>query len=279
VPLPISKSLCIPRNVILLEFEPKKEKWKFKAMISKKAGGSGGNQLEMFQSNLVEGVTRSVFSKYIGFDARAMTSFQKNAVSSRSVVASNPVTADDLQNLAGDIKGFCKPIRVSSNELLENIYYLYDVMIVCNVDRPLGCAAIVRTNFDEQFVFTFDLNKTPTIDKDPGLASTKNQPMHTFYQRFNSLPARKLYWEAFNKLNLPMSEEQPPKLKIWVNPGSFNLNVTPKYQRIYLNGIAETLWKPEHVWKEPADDAKFALIKDFDELGKQAITEYQQNHE
>ena len=76
-----------------------------------------------------------------------------------------------------------------------------------------------------------------------------------------------------------MSEEQPPKLKIWVNPGSFNLNVTPKYQRIYLNGIAETLWKPEHVWKEPADDAKFALIKDFDELGKQAITEYQQNHE
>ena len=76
--------------MILLEFEPKKEKWKFKAMISKKAGGSGGNQLEMFQSNLVEGVTRSVFSKYIGFDARAMTSFQKNAVSSRSVVASNP---------------------------------------------------------------------------------------------------------------------------------------------------------------------------------------------
>jgi len=46
-------------------------------------------------------------------------------------------------------------------------------MIVCNVDRPLGCAAIVRTNFDEQFVFTFDLNKTPTIEKDPGLASTK----------------------------------------------------------------------------------------------------------
>jgi hypothetical protein len=279
VPLPISKSLCIPRNVILLEFEPKKEKWKFKAMISKKAGGSGGNQLEMFQSNLVEGVTRCVFSKYIGFDARAMTSFQKNAVSSRSVVASNPVTADDLQNLAGDIKSFCKPIRVSSTELLENIYYLYDVMIVCNVDRPLGCAAIVRTNFDEQFVFTFDLNKTPTIEKDPGLASTKNQPMHTFYQRFNSLPARKLYWEAFNKLNLPMSEEQPPKLKIWVNPGSFNLNVTPKYQRVYLNGIAENLWKPEHVWKEPADDAKFALIKDFDEIGKQAITDYQQNHE
>jgi hypothetical protein len=248
-------------------------------MISKKAGGSGGNQLEMFQSNLVEGVTRCVFSKYIGFDARAMTSFQKNAVSSRSVVASNPVTADDLQNLAGDIKGYCKAIRVSSTELLENIYYLYDVMIVCNVDRPLGCAAIVRTNFDEQFVFAFDLNKTPTIDKDPGLASTKNQPMHTFYQRFNSLPARQLYWEAFKKLNLPMSEEICPKLKVWVNPGSFNLNVTPKYQRIYLNGIAETLWKPEHIWKEPAEDAKFALLRDFDELGKQAITAYQENNE
>jgi uncharacterized protein (DUF952 family) len=278
VPLPISKSLCVPRSAILLEFEPKKEQWKFKSMITKSSGGSkGGNQLEMFQAPLTEGVARCVFSKYIGFDARMMTSFQKNAVQSRSLVATNTVTADDLQRLAGDIKDFFKSIRVRSRELLENIYYISDIMLVCNVDRYMMCSVIVRTNFDEQFVVTFDLNKTPAIEKDPGLSSSKNQMMHSFFQRFNSLPARLKYWETIRKLNVPMSTQHCPRFKIWVNPGGLNLSVTPKYQRVYLNGIAEKLWRPEHIWQAPAEDAHFPMVKDFDALGKEAIEEFQQH--
>ena len=135
--MPISKSLSIPRNRIKVVFNPKTGKWLFSSMLTKQeAGGGGGDSvLPMFEGPLVDGLTRCVSSGYVGFGGKYLSTFEKPPAQARSEIATNPVTGQDLFNLAQEIKSTFASMHASSQEVLENIHYVREVFMICNVNR------------------------------------------------------------------------------------------------------------------------------------------------
>ncbi|MGK5092676.1 hypothetical protein WDW89_11765 [Deltaproteobacteria bacterium TL4] len=249
VPLPIAKSLSIPRDQIMISFAPdNSQKWVFKSILNKKearkVGGEGG--FGMFVEHLVQGITRCVFSGYVGFDSRNLTSFQKPAVNSNSPVANNPITTQDIQTLAFDIHEFFEPFVTPSRELIENINYIRDIFMVCNVNRYNRISLIIRDNYEEEFVIDFDIDKIP-VKVPPHLEAGGDKIFPEFYQRLNSKEARVSFTHALGQLNIPLLPEYQPRFRIWVNTGKFSLPVNPKHYRVYANGIAHALWPSETV--------------------------------
>ncbi len=274
IPVPISKSLSIPRKRILLN-NNKKAKWIFKSVLSKSEMGQvrryaagDENQIEMFEAPLVEGIARCVVSGYLGFSERNLTAFEKPPVRGQGTVASNPVNHLDLQFLATEMHEFFQPIPIRPRELLENIHYIRDILVVCNVNRFGTISLVIRDNFGDFFVVGFNLDRIPA--KVPPSLLKIDFNLARFFLQFNTRQCRKLFKHAYESLNIPLLMDYPHNLKVWINTGNFNLLVAPKFHRIYLDGIVNTLWDLKLFGtKEFLKPTK--LTHNFDFMGQEAI--------
>ncbi|MDP7318388.1 MAG: hypothetical protein QGH12_09430, partial [SAR324 cluster bacterium] len=283
IPLPISKSLCIPRALILISFNPKSGKWKFLSVLSRReawASGrtDGSNAMIMFEESLVQGVARCVFSGYVGYQAPQITGWQKEAAKSSTKVSGNPFTQDDVQVLAQEIHDFFPSHQLRPRELLEHLHYVQDVMMVCNVNEFLSVSLIVRDNLGEVFVSDFDLESIP-IDFFEKSNSDEDHKVQVFFLRLQTVGARERFRHTLELLGAPLHPDHPPHFRIWVNPKNFTMPMSPKYRGIYLNGIAQRLWpaEGEHVpWQK---DALPEAIASFDAIGHQAIDAFHEQRE
>ena len=283
IPLPISKSLCIPRSLILISFNPKSGKWKFLSVLSRReawASGrtDGSNAMIMFEEGLVQGVARCVFSGYVGYKAPRITAWQKEAAKSSTKVSGNPFTQDDVQVLAQEIHDFFPPHQLRPQELLEHLHYVEDVMMVCNVNEFLSVSLIVRDNLGDVFVTDFDLESIP-IDFFEKPNSGEDHKVQVFFLRLQTAGARERFRHTLEMLGAPLHPDRPPHFRIWVNPKNFAMTMSPKYRGIYLNGIAQRLWpaEGEHVpWQK---DALPETIASFDSIGHQAIDAFHEERE
>ena len=283
IPLPISKSLCIPRSLILISFNPKSGKWKFLSVLSRReawASGrtDGSNAMIMFEEGLVQGVARCVFSGYVGYKAPRITAWQKEVAKSSTKVSGNPFTQDDVQVLAQEIHDFFPPHQLRPQELLEHLHYVEDVMMVCNVNEFLSVSLIVRDNLGDVFVTDFDLESIP-IDFFEKPNSGEDHKVQVFFLRLQTAGARERFRHTLEMLGAPLHPDHPPHFRIWVNPKNFAMTMSSKYRGIYLNGIAQRLWpaEGEHVpWQK---DALPETIASFDSIGHQAIDAFHEERE
>ncbi len=272
VPLPISKSLSIPRSRIKLAYSKDSGRWSFSSMMSRKdSGGSGGDStLPMFHSHLAEGLARCVLSGYIGFGGRNLTSFDKSASMFRSETATNPITGQDLMNLGQEIADFFGKMHVKSRELLENVHYIRDVFIACHVNRFNTLSLVVRDNLAEQFVISFDIRDIKIPKVPANLKMGFDEELPRFFMRLNHRQCRMLLLKHLAALRIPLLADQPPRLRTWVNPGKFDLPVAPKFAMVYINGIANTLLPANGIGTR-----EFLipppLATTFDEMGREAI--------
>lgn len=276
VPLPISKSLSIPRKKIMLEFNVKRDNWLFKSILSKQdsRGSGGGSEMGMFSASLVEGLARCVFSGYVGFTNKNLTAFEKPASHHRSPVARNPLTHQDIQDLAFAINEFFRPQRVRPQELLENLHYITDIFMMGNVNRYSVVSLVVRDNFGEHFVVDYDLAKIKIkIVSNQGL--TQDDKFPKFFLRLHSKEGRRLFQQALDQLKIPLDPNHKPKFRVWINFGDFELTTSPKFYRVYVNGIAENLWPAETIATPHMLNSR-KLEKSLDEIGKMAIQRYRE---
>ncbi|MBC8258164.1 MAG: hypothetical protein H8E38_04035 [SAR324 cluster bacterium] len=273
VPLPISKSLSIPRTRIKVEFIRKSSKWQFSSMLSRKEAGGGGGAdtvMPMFEANLVEGITRCTFSGYVGFGGKYLSTFEKPAAQIHNDIAMNPASSGILFTLASEIKNFFKSFAVSSRELMENIHYIRDVLMVCHVNKLNVISLIARDNLGEQFVINFDISKIDIKKVPPKLKIGGDAALALFFMRLNSPQCRIMFIRHLSALKIPISTSQLPHLQVWVNGSNYNFPIAPKFQQNYLNGIANSLWPHnsigtrEHLKPPP-------LTKTFDEIGRASL--------
>ncbi|MBF0286428.1 MAG: hypothetical protein HQM14_01305 [SAR324 cluster bacterium] len=276
VPFPISKSLSIPRKRITLQFNSKSQKWIFKSMLSRKeAMGNvsryadrSGSELEMFEAPLVEGIARCVLSGYLGFTERNLTSFEKPPARSLGNAASNPVTHQDLQIIATEMHQFFRPIPVRPKELLENIHYIRDIFIVCNVNRFSRISVVVRDNFGDHFVTGFDISRIQVKIRPSHMKVDFN--LSRFFMQFNTRECRIQFMKALDVLNIPLLSQYKFKSKIWINSGNFKLLGNPKFHKIYLDGIVHALWDLDLIGTPEFLEPK-KLKTSIDFLGKEAV--------
>ncbi len=275
VPLPISKSLSIPRKKIMLIFQQETQNWTFKSILSKadSQGGKGESEMEMFAESLVEGLARCVFSGYVGFTSKNLTSFEKPATHHKGTVATTPITHQDIQDLAFAISEFFRPVRIRPQELLENIHYIKEVFMVCGVNSPSIVSLIVRDNFGDSFVVNYDLSpiKVKFISK---MMVTNDENFPRFFLQLNSKEGRARFRDVIKSLKIPLEAKYKPKFKAWVNFGDFDLTVAPKFYRIYVNGIANALWPVDCLGKTD-QLIPHKLDKTLDQIGKIAIQRHQ----
>jgi len=272
--LPISKSLSIPLSRIKVEFVRKSGKWQFSSMLSRKEAGGGKSGAEtvipMFEENLVEGIARCTFSGYVGFGGKYLSTFEKPATQVHSDVAMNPVSGGALFTLATEIISFFSHFSVSSRELMENIHYIRDVLMVCNVNKLNIISLIVRDNLGEQFVIAFDIRQIVIKKVPPKLRIGGDSALAEFFMRLNSRECRILFMRHLSVLKIPIRASHLPRLRIWVNGANYKLPITPKFQQNYLNEIANTLWPNdsigtrEHLQPPP-------LTRTFDQIGRASL--------
>ena len=276
VPIPISKTLSIPRNQILLDLNNKTQKWVFKSVLSKNAmmgqtsrhTRRAASEIEMFQAPLVEGIARCVISGYLGFGSHNLTSFEKPPTRAQGTAASNPITHQDIQMLAQEMNDFFAPLSVRPRELLENIHYIRDIFMVCNVNRFSALSLVVRDNFGDCFVNSFHLDRIQ-VNLPPSFLKVDFN-LSRFFLQFNTRQCRHLFMTTLGRLNIPLRIEYAPRLKIWINPGNFNLLIAPKFYRLYLDAIVESLWSSELLGTAEFLQPK-KLTQPFDFIGKEAI--------
>ncbi|MBF0278183.1 MAG: hypothetical protein HQM13_10345 [SAR324 cluster bacterium] len=275
VPLPISKSLSIPRKKIMLIFDPVEDNWIFKSILSKQdsRGGRGESEMEMFGASLVDGLARCVFSGYVGFTTKNLTSFEKPASQQKSPVASNSITHQDIQDLAFAIHDFFQPQRVSPQELLENIHYITDIFMVCNVNRFGIISLIVRDNFGDHYVVKYDVDKIKVKIPSQHMI-THDEKFPQFFLRLHCSKGRDLFKTAIEQLKIVLDGKYRPRFKVWVNFGDFDLTISPKFYRIYVNGIAEGLWPADSIGT-PRQSISGKLSETLDKMGQNAIKRYQ----
>jgi len=280
IQLPISKSLSIPRPLVVIRHHPKTDLWKFLAMVSRHGTGQGsqGNILEMFEAKLTEGIARCVFSGYIGFSARALTTFQKEAAKFQTRVSNNPFAADDAQQLAQSIEEFFTELSLLPSEVLQHVHYIRDIFMVCNVDRFMTLSLIVRDNLGKTFVIDYDLSQIHVKSHEEDVSGDQNQHPEFFFNRLKSTKAKELFLKELGKLKIPLDLKRPPRFGFWINTRNFNLPANSKYHRVYLDGIMNRLMPAE---------GKFApwfpytprIEETLDQIGKQAIQEHHEKLE
>lgn len=279
VRLPIAKSLSIPRPRIALNFNGKSGKWSFDSILSKTASTSGSSAakaetvMHMFEAHLADGLARCVFSGYLGYEGKVLSSFDKPPAKSHSEIATNPVTGHDLMALASDLKSFFAPFHSSSRELMENVHYIREIYMICHVNRFNTLSLVIRDNFGEQFVVNFDIRSIPVKKVPPNLRVGGDDQLPEFFLRLNTKKCRLLFMKYMAALKIPLLTTHQPRLKIWVNHGRFDLPVAPKFYQIYINGIATALW-PEYSIGTREHLAPPPLTQTFDEMGWSAIREH-----
>jgi len=224
----------------------------------------------MFESNLVEGLARCTFSGYVGFGGKHLSTFEKPAAQVQSDIAMNPVSGGALFELATEINNFFESFKVSSRELMADIHYIREILMICHVNKLNTLSLIVRDNLGEQFVINFNIQKIAIKKVPPKLRIGGDTALAEFFMRLNSQECRLLFMRHLSALKIPLSATILPRLLIWVNGANYNLPVTPKFQQNYLNGIANTLW-PHNSIGTREHLKPFHLNRTFDEIGKASM--------
>lgn len=222
---------------------------------------------------MVEGLARCVFSGYVGFTTKNLTSFEKPAARFKSPVASTPLTHQDIQDLAFAISDFFQPLRVRPQELLENVHYINDIFMVCSVNRVGVISLVVRDNFGDHFVVNYEIGKIK-VKIPTNQLLTNDERFPRFFIQLHSRESRQMFKKAIDQLKIPLDANHKPNFKVWVNFGDFDLTISPKFYRIYANGIAEALWPTESIGTPHQLNAR-KLEQTLDQMGKNAIQRYQ----
>ncbi len=222
----------------------------------------------MFEAQLVGGIARCVFSGYLGFSERNLTSFEKPPARSLGTAASNPVTHLDLQIIAAEMHEFFHPIPIRPKELLENIHYIRDIFIVCNVNRFSHISMVVRDNFGDHFVTGFDISRIQVKIRPSHMKVDFN--LSRFFIQLNTRECRRQFVKTLDRLNIPLLPEYKCRAKVWINPGNFKLLGDPKFHRIYLDGIVQALWNLDLIGSPEFLEPK-KLKTSIDFLGQEAV--------
>lgn len=278
VKMPISKTLSIPRRKISVHYNAGVDAWDFKSILSKSdvksvaVRGKDSKEMQMFTDQLVEGLARCVFSGYVGFDSHNLTAFEKPPARGKSNTAANTVTHQDLQDLASAIRDFFPSSRIRPQELLQNIHYIKEIFLICNINYFNCLSAVVRDNYGDVFVVSYDISRI-NIRYNPAMQVGQDQKFPRFFQQFHSKENRQFFMSAMDKLKIKFSPKHPPKFKAWVCSNNFEIPVSSKFNRVYVDGIANYLWPQEVVgtslFYHPQE-----LDETFDSMGKRAIEHY-----
>jgi len=218
----------------------------------------------------VDGLTRCVSSGYVGFGGKYLSTFEKPPAQARSEIATNPVTGQDLFNLAQEIKSTFASMHASSQEVLENIHYVREVFMICHVNRYNMISLVVRDNLGEQFVINFDIKSIPVKKVPPKLRIGGDEQFPEFLLRFNSQQCRVLFLRHLAALKIPILSSNRPKLNIWISPGKYDLPIAQKFLQRYINGIARALWPTDSIGTREQLKPT-ALDKTFDQMGQEAL--------
>ena len=270
---PFSNSMCKPSSKIKVEFNRKTRKWKFGTIISgnKEVDGTETEKvIPMLEADLTEGIARIALSGFISFDGKHVPKFEKPVSQAKSDVAKNSISGGELFSLAADINTFFSQFEISSREMLENIHYIRDVMMICNVNKQDTITLIVRDNFAYFYVKNFQIGNI-VIKNIPQNLNFKGEDLLTkFYMRLNSRDCRLLFMRQLSNLKIPLRTSNQPHLGTWINGSNFYLPDSLKNKQIYLNGIAKKLWPKDSIGtKEQLKPTP--LTHTFDQIGKAAL--------
>ena len=271
--LPFSNSLCTPRSKIKVEFNRKTGKWKFGTIISgnqEVVETETGKVIPMFEADLTEGIARFALTGLICFDSKHVPKIEKPASQVKSDVAKNSISGGELFSLAADINTFFAQFEISSREMLENIHYIRDVMMICNVNKHDTISLIVRDNFARFYVKNFQIGNIVINNIPQNLNTEGEDALAMFFMRLNSRECRLLFMRQLSALKIPLRTSNQPHLGTWVNGSNFNLPDSVKHKQNYLNGIAKKLWPKDSIGtKEQLKPTP--LNHTFDQIGKAAI--------
>ena len=270
---PFSNSMCKPSTKIKVEFNRKTGKWKFGTIISgnqEVVETETGKVKPLFEVDLVEGIARFALTGLICFDSKHVPKFEKPASQVKSDIAKNSITGGELFSLAADINTFFAQFKISSREMLENIHYVRDVMMICNVNKQDTISLIVRDNFARFYVKNFQIGNIAIKNIPQNLNFKGEEALTKFYMRLNSRECRLLFIRQLSNLKIPLRTSNQPHLGTWINGSNFNLPDSLKHKQTYLNGIAKKLWPKDSIGtKEQLKPTP--LTHTFDQIGKAAI--------
>lgn len=190
-------------------------------------------------------------------------------------VTNNPFASDDALNLAQSIQAFFQPHSLSPSEVLQNLHYVREIFMVCNANRFMNIALIIRDNLGKIFVIDYDLSVIPYKSRNNEVIGEEHQPPEVFFNRLKTSKARELFLKEVGKLKIPLDLKRPPHFGFWINTRNFKIPVNSKYHRIYLEGIMQSILPVEGKFA-PWSPYSPKIEKTFDEIGKKAI---EQHHE
>ena len=270
---PFSKNMFKPSSKIKVEFNRKTGKWKFGTIISvdQKVDDTATEKvIPMFEADLTEGITRFALKEFMGFDRNHVPKFEKPVSQAKSDVAKNSISGDELFSLAADINTFFSKFEISSREMLDNIHYIRDVMMICNVNEQDTISLIVRDNFAYFYLINFQIGNIAIKNISQNLNFKGEDDLSKFYMRLNSRECRLLFMCQLSNLKIPLRTSNQPLLGTWINGSNFNLPDSLKHKQTYLNGIAKKLWPKDSIGtKEQLKPTP--LTNTFDQIGKAAI--------
>jgi hypothetical protein len=179
------------------------------------------------------------------------------------------MSGDELFSLASDINTFFPKFEISSREMLENIHYIRDVMMICNVNKQDTISLIVRDNFAYFYLKNFQIGSIAIKNISQNLNFKGEDALTKFFMRLNSRECRFLFMCQLSNLKIPLRTSKQPHLGTWINGSNFNLPDSIKHKQTYLNGIAKKLWPKDSIGtKEQLKPT--SLTHTFDQIGKAA---------
>ncbi len=264
---PFSNSMCKPSSKIKVEFNRKTGKWKFGTIISRNQEVDGTKKekvIPMLEADLTEGIASIALSGCIRFDGKHVTKFEKPVSQTKNDVAKNSILGVELFSLAAEINTFFAKFEISSHEMLENIHYIRDVMMICNVNKQDTITLIVRDNFAFFYVKNFQIGNIAITDIPQNLNFKGEDDLTKFYTQLNSRDCRLLFMRQLSNLKIPLRTSNQPHLGTWISGSNFYLPDSLKHKQIYLNAIATKLWPKDSIGtKEQLEPTP--LINTFDQ--------------
>ena len=154
--------------------------------------------------------------------------------------------------------------------MLENIHYIHDVMMICNVNKQDTISLIVRDNFFRFYVKNFQIGNIVINNIPQNLKFEGEDSLAKFFMRLNTRECRILFMRQLSNLKIPLRTTNRPHLGTWVNGSHFNFPDSIKHKQTYLNGIAKKIWPEDSIGtKEQLKPTP--LTHTFDQIGKAAI--------
>ena len=271
--LPFSKDMFKPISKLKVEFNRKTGKWKFSTIArkNKKIGETKSLKVsQILEADLTEGIARFALGGLISFEGKHITTIEKPASQVKSDVAKNSISGGELFSLAKHINIFFHKFEISSHEMLENIHYIRDVMMMCNVNKKDTISLIIRDNFARFYLKNFQIGNITIKNLQQNLNFKGEEALNKFYMRLNSRECRILFMRQLSNLKIPLRTSNQPHLETWVNGSNLNLPDSLKHKQTYLNGIATKLWPKDSIGTK--EQLKPTPIKQtFDQIGVSTI--------